>query len=372
MLNIFHPKRHFCLVFLLLLINAVFAEEIITELPLLTTRANRLAASDFSNLMLYVSEYPNDDLYALNLGISFLGPFELSSQGAFSYIFNINDWFSVPLFIAGVAYDYIGPEPKSSLFTGSGIIIKNKYFKLGLTGGYLSDSNTQKTFDGGIFPVFNTSEYPLLSSFLEKIYGYFYSSEEQVSDTRIDNLNYLLNISFKQFLGLSILELYTRSGYNDFRPEYDLSNTAVGIKNDNSHVFGTNIGVEERIYRTNVYGLRIGGSRFMADLNYLIIEDLKVPLYAPWGEIMEYKDYEYPISLLEGFPSVTLNFYTPDYLENSMFFVRFNTLNHTFKSEFPYIPDLGIVAQTGVGSFIITWMFPAGFSFSMRIFGGFY
>ena len=382
MQNIFTKKRFFVVVFLLLF-HLGFSEEIITELPLLTTRADNMIRNDFSGLMMYVTKYPNNDLYAINMGTSLFGPFELQSQASFPYIKNINNWISVPFFIAGTASDYMSPNPQGSLFAGSGIIIKNRFFYLGLTGGLLLDESTPKVFDFGIFPIFNTAEYPILGSFLEKFYGYFFSSEPEISDTRIDNLNYLLNISFKRILGLSVLELYTRSGYNDFRPEYDLSNMSVSISEwggmiGGKHIFEVYTGIDSSIYRTNVYGLRIGGERFMVDLNYLKIEGLKSPIYDSyelevWNNYVTigYKDYEYPFSWLDGFPSVTLNFYMPNYLENSKFFVRFNTLQSANTLALPYIPDVGVVYQGETGSFIVTWMFPAGFSVSIRFFGGF-
>ncbi|MDR0443656.1 MAG: hypothetical protein LBH44_09640 [Treponema sp.] len=356
-------------------------DEITLELPLITTQANKMIISDFSNIMFYMSaayqeNELDDDIMAVSMGTSLLGPLELSGQVSFSYIKYINDWIYVPFLVSGTAFDFISSEyPKGSLFAGSGIIITNRFFMLGLMSGLLLDSNTSKLFDFGVFPILNTSEYPYLS-IIEKIYGFLYSNEENIADIKLDKLNYLLGITFKRFRVLSVLEVYIRNGYNDFRPEYDLSNIGVkigqlgGLVGD-SHVF--TIDSNSKIYRTNVYGLRIGGERFIVDLNFLTIEDLETPIYDPWNKdlwgneiIIGYKNYDYPISWLEGFPSVTFNFRNV-FDTNGSIFVRFNSLNSAHTLALPFIPDIGMVGQFKDWALIATWMFPAGFSFSFRI-----
>ena len=371
--------KYYLILFILLISHKGFSQDLL-NFPLITLQANNMVKSDFYSLMSYLSEDPNEDFGSFSASGSFMGPVALSVGISYLKFKSINDWFSLPFFGSG-SISGVG----NSAFGGTGIILKNRFLKIGLMGGlyynnfskYDNDSkvfyNDDTKYDFGLFPVLNTKEYPILS-FLEKIDGFLYSDEKEVTDARIQTLNYLLNISFKPIFGLSVLEIYTRKNKNDFMYGFDLSNIKMRILNTSywesaqkANPLGSRYEVhtgsdpDANIFKTTIYGLRIGKEHFVVDLNYLTIDDgLKVYI----DDIQGYKDYDFPFGL-NGFPSVVLNFITEDNDDGlSGWYMRFSTLTYL---GMPYIPEIGITFRSNKNSYFISWTAPITINFSYRI-----
>jgi len=374
-------KRYLTIIFILAVCHKGFSKDV--EIPLITVQVDSLVKEDFNTAMLKLSGNPDKTVGVFDLGLSISGLLGLSVNSSLLTFININNWISLPVFAAGgigsdVGLD-TGADGLGSVFVGSGIIVKNRYFLLGLMAGLYSETvfrhidEKEKTtnFDFGIYPVFNTSQYPWLS-LVEKIYGYLVNTEPEVSDIKINSFNYLLNLTFKRFTNLSVLELYTRRGTNDFIPGYDFSNIPV---------FGG-----DTIYKTYTYGLKIGIDPFWVDLNYLIVEGELLTYKYTGGKYVgdeyvffEYVDYEYPLNL-NGFLAVTFNFSMKALGGEGLkaeWFLRFSTfsLYHAsdvdMSSDILYglmaIPSIGVKWGSDVGSAILSWGLYSGGSFSMRV-----
>jgi len=346
------------------------------EIPLITAQVDSLVKEDFNTAMLNLAERSDKTVGVFDFGLG-IGPGLLVNGSLLTFI-NINNWFSLPLFVAGGGgmwnggAAYRGGWERGSFSIGSGFIIKNRYFLLGLMAGFYSETEfdrleaKEKTnkFDFGIYPVFNTSQYPWLS-FLEIIYGYLANTEPKVSDIKIDSFNYLLNLTFKPILALSVLELYTRKGINNFIPAYDLSKTPI---------FGG-----DNIYKTNTYGLKIGIDPFWVDLNYQIVDGkLLTYTYIDERSDYEYVDYEYPFNL-NGFLSATFNF-SIKFLSGKDskigWFLRFSTFNvFDATGDVPsnkvygmmFVPDIGLNMHNSNMALILSWGLNGGLSSSFRI-----
>ena len=363
-------KQSLTLVFILLVCHKVFS-----QVPLVTMQIDNQIKENFHLSMLYLSENTDTTFVAGGGDTSYFGPLGayLFNISALQFR-NINGIFSLPLF-AGGALALHADSYGYSVSGGSGIIFKSPYFMLGAMAGVYVDGRyyVQGFDDGrdnnprtirptfGLFPLFNTAKYPLLSYFLKKIDGFVYSNEPEINDTRIETLNYLLNISFRRFFALSVLELYTRNGINDVMIGYDLSNFSMEIENKSLNNIGNTFTVTDspdaRGYKTIGYGLRIGGERLVADLNYLTIENLG--------------DYKYPFGF-NGFPSVTFNYSFEDtnklsvwseFIKWSGFFLRFSTLNLSGK---PYIPDIGVTAKGKIMNATLVYSYPDHLGVAIR------
>jgi hypothetical protein len=366
-------KQYLAIILIVWVCQTGFSKD--AEMPRITVQVDNLVKESFNDSMQKVPENPVNDITSIDMGFSILGPIGVCVDGSYMIFKNINNLVSIPLFAAG-GIGFTG----GSLYAGSGIIFKNRYFDLGLMAGlyigtlrvdgtkrYDAERENTTKFDYGIFPILNTAEFPWLS-FIEKIYGFLYNNEPDVSDKKFDSFNFLLNVVFKRFSRLSVLELYTYKGVNDFFPGYDLSNYTMKIGNaalynitthENYDLGGNGAyvdgGSDANVYKTLTYGLRIGGDNFMVDINYLTVSDLVV-------------DYKYPYSL-NGFPSVTLNFSLSKLFEIGPsegkigWFLRFSTLNQTGQ---PYLPDIGLYSKSDEVAVYCTWTLPAYFSISAR------
>lgn len=360
-------KRYLSLIFFVLVCHRGYS-----QIPLITMQIDNQIKEDFHLSMSYLAENPGEDFLSFGGDISYFGPLgDYLANISVLWFMNINDMISVPVF-GGGAYSYqTGKFEYSygySLSAGSGIIFKHPYFMMGVMGGLYIDGRSVQGYTYGndnspnvirptfgLFPVFDASKYPLLSYFMKKIEGFVYSNEPEIKDTRIETLNYLLNISFKRFLALSVLELYARNGINDVMIGYDLSNFTMEIENKSLNNTGNSFHITDsadaRRYKTVSYGLRIGGGPLVADLNYLMIDGLG--------------DYDYPFAL-NGFPSATINYSIEDpgrFSGWSGLFLRFSTLNLSGK---PYIPDIGLTAEIKTVKAIVIYSFPNHFGFAIR------
>jgi len=355
------------------------------KVPLVTLDASNMIKKDFEMAMSELSEYADNDFGSIVLGSGLLfGLPQWSGNLSGLYIKNITRWFSLPLF-AGAAGNLIGDngENELTLFGGGGIIIKNRFFYLGLIGGargfftsaYEKErgENNYAKFEYGIYPILNTEEYPILSYFLKEITAFLIPNESDSRVGKFDVLNYGLQFVFKGLFRLPVFDLYTISGHNNFMPEFDFSTSNMYIEptdffehniGGNAFRYGTGyFGTSEsKIHKTFIYGLRVGSNRFVVDLNYLIIDELnaleQINSYIGVGrnDIERiYGDYDYPYGL-NGFPSVTFN-YTDD---DARFYVRFSTLNNT---GIPFVPDIG-VAFKNIGFILYTP--PINLSFALR------
>jgi len=383
-ISFFGARQYLTVVFILLVCHNGFSRDV--DMPIITLQVDKQLKGSFYNTMLYLAENPGSDAQSIDFGTSILGPLGLSVNGSYMIFKNINGLLSIPLFVGGA----VGMQGRS-VSAGSGIIVKNQFFLLGIMAGLYTGMITSETgaarwergttttkIDFGLFPVIDMEKYPFFNLFLKSIDGFVYSNEPEVKDIKISTINYLLNISLKRFLRLSVLDLYMRNGANDFMYGYDLSNYTVVIENlanrPRSNTFsqvaydlgGNQFSIsgayDAKIYKTTRYGLRVGGDFFMMDLSYLTINDNLVA-YDP--TINDVVDYKYPFGL-NGFPSVTFNFSyerKKGWFDGDLFF-RFSTLNQIGIS---FVPEIGITQQSKFGAFFLTWTPPAIFGVGFRI-----
>ncbi|MCL1834367.1 MAG: hypothetical protein FWG49_07695 [Leptospirales bacterium] len=385
-------------IFILLASHAGFSRGLV-DLPLITLWPDNMIKSEFNSSMSLLSEDPNNDVKSFASGLHLLGLEAFATLNTSYTMFkNINEWFSIPIFGAGaITYsDYKanftarkGKTEKEDFHitkfvgnfaAGSGIILKNRFFNIGLMAGFNTDNafDEHKTkFIYGVFPVLNTEEYPLLG-FLKKISGFLYKNEAETKKARIENLNYMLNFTFKRPFGLAVFELYTYNGLNDFSPGYDFSYFTYKfdyLDKSNSNVRSFELDPAGSIYKTINYGFRIGSRSFVVDVNYLVIDgglyvyDKGVIEEVIYGNDIDnlnidrdyLRDYKYPFGL-KGFPSATFYFISKDN-ENFFWFLRFNTLkskiNAVVEEFVPYIivPSWGGVYKKdgvsyGLGGFL--------------------
>ena len=355
------------------------------ELPIITLQVDSMIRQQFHVLMTDWARDFNSSgkIDSFQLGSSYSSPFR-GVNTSYMLFAEIADWCYIPLFGAAATSCFDSNLSAYSYSAGSGIIFKNRFFMLGLMGGlyngkveydkmdlYFEETvgrvtKTTKSYYGA-FPVFNTEDYPLLG-FLKKIDGYLNYNEANAKNVEknINNaLNYMLRFTFKQFLGLSVFELYTEKGINDFQPGFDLSSYYIQVSGNKFKIAN-----EENadIFNTVRYGLQIGGDYFVVVLELLTINSV---FSDPSRNIQQ--DYQYYNILgLNAFPSVTFKLTSPDN-KNTWFALRYNTLHAgsqwTIKN-IP-IPVIELVASqdmeaAGMSFFMILGKSCVGLSISLR------
>ncbi|MCL1910838.1 MAG: hypothetical protein FWG13_01370 [Leptospirales bacterium] len=384
-------KQYLSVIFILSASHAGFSQGLV-DVPLITLWPDNMLKSEFNSSMSLLSEDPDNDVKSFAAGFNYGGyPATIALNASYTMFKSVNSWLSIPFLGAGaVTYEdfrknFTARKKKTdehefnraqfvgNFAAGSGLILKNRFFNIGLMTGLNADDAFDEhriKFIYGVFPVLNTEEYPLLG-FLKKISGFLYKNADAINNARIENLYYMLNLAFKRPLGLSVFELYTYNGLNDFIPGYDLSYNSYNIRHSDKSdriVHSFELDSKGRSFKTVNYGLRIGSRSFVVDLNYLMI-DGGLYVYAEqvgpdgviysivYGNDIDYsnidrdrlKKYKYPFGL-NGFPSATFYFMSKE-RENFYWFLRFNTLKfnpHAVIEEFvPYIivPNWGGVYQ---------------------------
>jgi len=377
-------RLFFSCLFIIIIYQVSFTQSV--DVPLITDNASNMIKSDFEIQMSNLPENYLENIHdILTFGIGhFQGGLWSFMVGGIHFA-RLTDWLYLPLFF-GLATNDASSYGYASFYGGGGILIRNKYFSLGLIGGLLGtyaitdDSyliffgdDYKYNFDYGIYPSLNTGEFPFLH-YLERIQGILFPNDP---DNKIDNskqenkykyFGYALEFLFKRLFGLPIFDLYTDSGINKFMFGYDFSSFPMvlepsGNAGGNTLKYGSSINGIGNIYNTVSYGLRIGfgdsiKGHHIFDINYLILDDSF--------------EYDYPYKL-NGFPSLTYSII--GYADGGSYFhgetityalfLRFSTINF---SGLPYVPDIGMWTQVGgVTSINMMYSYPLTFTFSMRM-----
>lgn len=371
-------KLLFSTIFFMIIIQISFAEDL--DVPLLTDNAGNLIKRDFEIIMSNLPKDHLEDIYgSLTFGIGrFQGGLWCFMLGGI-HLIKFTDWLYLPLFI-GLATNDASSYGYASLYAGSGVLIRNQYFSLGLKGGifgtyaitddtylFFFGDDYKYNFDYGIYPRLNTSQYPFLR-YLEAIQGYLFPNNSASEMDSFKYFGYVLQFIFKGLLGLPIFDLYTNSGINKFMFGYDFSSFPMVLTpseniGGNTLEYGSSINNIGNIYRTVSYGMRIGfwdsshTGHHVFDINYLMLDSSV--------------EYDYPYNL-NGFPSITYSiigyadggaFFHGDTITYGLF-TRFSTINFTGK---PYLPDIGMFTQVGITSINMMFSFPFTLTFSMRM-----
>jgi hypothetical protein len=317
------------------------------EIPLISSSARVLFREDFRQMTEIIAK---SDTVSDHESAKFALPY--SSENAmvlwnlsYGYFYPVTDWLYIPLYGALTAGYGYGPAGYSefSLLAGTGLTLDFEYVTLGMGVDFSIDSNTLE--DGnyslmddfpkyvkpgfGLYPVFNTGKYPFLR-YLERIMGEFTVKETESPDAMFETLAWASKLVFRYLFGIPVFDLYTKSGKNDFFPEYDLSETYMGFK-------------------SFTYGGVIGTKTFSVEVNYTMITGaLRMGKDAAITESQE-KMIQYPFGL-NGFPSLTLH-WRPDF-DDSYWYLRLSTAQGMFFlseddiKKYPVIPTLGLVGPS--------------------------
>jgi len=350
------------------------------DVPLLTDNAGNMINQDFDIVMSNLPENYRENIYGtLTFGIGHVqdGLFCFMSGGM--HFIQLTDWLYLPLMV-GLATNDASSSGYSSMYAGSGILIRTDYFSLGLKGGvsgtykitddtyiFFFGDDYKFNYDYGIYPSFNIKKYPFFR-YLETIRGYLVPNDPTNEISHISYFGYSLEFLFKNFLGLPTFDIYTNSGINKFMIGWDFSSFPMILKptgdvGGNKLEYGSLIDHIGERHGTISYGFRIGfwnsshTEHHIFDLNYLLLD---TPV-----------EYNYPYGL-NGFPSITYSIMTyangGDFFYNEIMsgglYARFSTINFTGK---PYLPDIGLFTNVGQTAVNMMFSFPFTLTFSMRM-----